>query len=281
MDGRGCSARPMLPRNARWHTHRRDRESPRHAPAPGGVHRLRLEEPKRRGRPLGDSWPVRLACFVVMGTSRLTGFRSLHRFLTMHPSLALACGLPPGQIPSDRTFSRRFQRGDGVWREATAHRVRRLTSRRLLRWSLTVIEATLLRAKGRPPKGTRADRRTTDREATWGCSTTKGWVWGDQLQALVAVHPMLRPVAWTVMPAPRHEGTLLLPVVAHARRPTRRCPPRIRDVTGDPADDSKTRARRVASWTIRLTTPINRRRGGRPNPLQRPRRRDTRTSRGR
>lgn len=244
------------------------------------VRRLHVEPPKRRGRPLVYAWPVMLACFVVMVSYRLTGFRSLHRFLQHHPTLAEACGLPTGQVPSDRTFSRRFQRLDGVLMDATAQLLRRLTSRHVLRWTLTVIDATLLRAKGRHPKGKRPDRRTTDRDATWGFSTTKGWVWGYKLHALVAVQPVILPVAWTVTPAHRNDVTQLLPTVSQARRHTRRLRQRIRDTTGDTAYDSQTRYRRLASWQIRLTTPINRRRGGRPGPLQRTRRRYLQTPRG-
>ena len=219
-----------------------------------------------------------LACFVVMVSYRLTGFRSLHRFLQAHPALAQACGLPESQVPSDCTFGRRFRRLDGVLLEATAHLVRRLTSRRLLRWTLTVVDATLVRAKGRHPKGKRVDRRTTDREAKWGFSTTRGWVWGYKLHTLVAVRPVILPVAWTVTPAHRNDVTQLLPVVTQARR---RGHERIRDVAGDTAYDSVSRYHRLARWAIRLTTPINRRRGGCPSPLQQQRRRYVRTPRGR
>ena len=222
-----------------------------------------------------------LACFVVMVSYRLTGFRSLHRFLTVNPTLAQACGLPAGKTPSDRTFSRRFHRGEGVVLEATAQLLRRLTSRRLLRWALAVIDATLLRAKGRHPKAKRADRRTTDRQARWGRTPTRGWVWGYKLHALVAVQPVILPVAWTVTPAHRNDVTQLLPVVCQARRQVRRRRLRIRDVVGDTMYDSKARYRRLGSWKIRLTTPINRRRGGRPSALQRQRRRYTKTPRGR
>ena len=222
-----------------------------------------------------------LACFVVMVTYRLTGFRSLHRFLKAHPSLAQACGLPEGKVPSDGTFGRRFKRLDGVLLEATAQLLRWLTSRRLLRWGLTVIDATVVRAKGRHPKGTRPDRRTTDREARWGRSTTRGWVWGYKLHAVVAVLPVILPVAWTVTPAHRNDVTQLLPAVSQARRHRRRVRQRIRDTAGDTAYDSQTRYRRLASWKIRLTTPINRRSGGTPSPLTRKRRRYLRTPRGR
>jgi len=222
-----------------------------------------------------------LACFVVMVTYRLTGFRSLHRFLQAHPSIAQACGLPEGQVPSDCTFGRRFKRLDGVLLQATAQLLRRLTSRRLLRWSLAVIDATLVRAKGRHPKGKRPDRRTTDREARWGRSTTRGWVWGYKLHALVTVLPVILPVAWTVTPAHRNDVTQLLPTVSQARRRTRRLRQRLRDTTGDTAYDSQTRYRRLASWKIRLTTPLNRRSGGTPSPLTRQRRRYLRTPRGR
>jgi hypothetical protein len=245
------------------------------------VRRLRLEPVKRRGRPFDYSWPVILACFVVMVSYRLTGFRSLHRFLKGHPSLAQACGLPEGQVPCDRTFSRRFQRLDGVLLEATAQLLRWLTSRRLLRWALTVLDATPLIAKGRRPKGKVPDKRTTDKEAKWGRSTTKGWWWGYKLHVLVAVRPVILPLAWTVTPAHRNDVTQLLPVVTQARLVMRRLLQRIREVIGDMAYDCQTRYRTLGGWRMRLTTPINRRRGGRPSPLQRQRRRHARSRRGR
>ena len=151
------------------------------------VQRLRLEEPKRRGRPLRYSWPVILACFVVMVNYRLTGFRSLHRFLKNHLGIAQACGLPPGEFPSDCTLGRRFKKLDGIVLQATAQLLRRLTSRKVLRWALTSIDGTALAAKGRRPKGKQPDKRTTDKEACWGYSTMKGWFWGYKLHVLVAV----------------------------------------------------------------------------------------------
>lgn len=222
-----------------------------------------------------------LGCFIVMVTYRLTGFRSLQRFLKGNPSLAQACGLPTGQVPCDRTFSRRFQRMDGVLLEAAAQLVRRLTSRRLLRWALTVIDATPLVAKGRRPKGKQPEPRTTDKEARWGRSTTKGWFWGYKLHVLVAVRPVILPLAWTVTQAHRNDVTQLLPVVTTVRMLLRRWRQRIRDVIGDMAYDCQTHYRTLASWRMRLTTPINRRRGGRPSPLQRKRRRHARSRRGR
>lgn len=242
---------------------------------------MRVEPPTRRGRPLVYAWSTILACFVVMVTYRLTGFRSLHRFLQTNPSLAQACGLPAGQVPSDCTFGRRFKRLDGVVLAATAPLLRRLTSRRLLRWALTVIDATPLRAKGWRPQGRRPDRRTTDPDARWGFSTMKGWVWGYKLHVLVAVRPVLLPVAWTVTPAHRHDVTQLLPVVRQARalRPRGRTP--MWDVVGDKAYDSPTRVRRLAQWHLRLTTPLIRHRPRSRARFDRQRRRYLRSPRGR
>ena len=226
------------------------------------------------------SWPVMLACFVVMVNYRLSGFRSLRRFLQHHPMMAEACGLPLGRVPSDRTFSRRFQRLDGILLDATAQLVRRLTSRRLLRWALTLIDGTALVAKGRRPKGKRPDRRTTDKDAAWGFSTTKDWFWGYKLHVLVAVQRVMVPIAWVVTLANRHEVTQLLRVVRQARAfaGTHR---RIRDVAGDLGDDSTEHYLTLSEWKIRLTTCINPRRGGPLSPLQRQRQRYARTPRGR
>ena len=245
------------------------------------VRRLRLEPGSHRGRPVVYAWPVMLACFVVMIHYRLTGFRSLHRFLRNHPLIAQACGLPQGQVPCDRTFGRRFQRLDGILLDATAQLLRRLTSRNVLRWALTVIDGTALVAKGRRPRGKVPDRRTTDPDAAWGFSTTKDWFWGYKLHVLVAVKPVILPVAWVVTQAHRQEVTQLLRVVRRARRLCGRRRQRMRDVTGDTGYDSTTHYHKLAEWKIRLTTPINRRRGGPLNRLQRQRQHDGRTPRGR
>ena len=227
------------------------------------------------------SWPVMVACFVVLVNYRLSGFRSLHRFLQNHPALAEACGLPAGQVPSDRTFSRRFQRLDGILLEATAQLLRRLTSRKVLRWVLTAIDGTPLVAKGRRPWGKLPDPRTSDKEATWGFSTTKGWFWGYKLHVLVAVRQVILPVAWVVTLAHRQEVTQLLPVVRQARTACGKRKGRMREVAGDMGYDSTDHYRQLAEWNIRLTTLINRRRGGPLSRLQRKRQRYVRTPHGR
>lgn len=243
------------------------------------VRRLRLEPAKRRGRPYLYSWPVILACFVVMVNYRLTGFRSLHRFLKNHPGIAQACGLSR-KVPSDRTFSRRFQKLDGILLQAAAQLLRRLTSRKVLRWALMVIDGTPLVARGRRPRGKQPERHTTDKEAAWGFSTTKGWFWGYKLHVLVAVKTVLLPVAWVVTKANRQEITQLLRVIRQAL--VFACEKlRIRDVAGDMGYDSTDHYLTLAEWKIRLTTFINRRRGGPLTLLQRQRKRYARTPRGR
>jgi len=245
------------------------------------VRRLRLDPPKRRGRPYVYSWPVILACFVVMVNYRLTGFRSLHRFLKNHPGIAQGCGLPVGRFPTDRTFSRRFQKLDGILMQATAQLLRRLASRKILRWALTVIDGTALVANGRRPKGKVADGRTRDKEASWGFSTTKDWFWGYKLHVLVAVRKTILPVAWVITQAHRQEITQLIRVVRQAVAYLGRRHQRIRDVAGDTGYDSADHYLQLALGRIRLTTRINRRRGYPLNPLQRKRKRYLRTSRGR
>jgi len=220
-----------------------------------------------------------LACFVVMVNYRLTSFRSLHRFLKNHPGIAQACGLSR-KVPSDRTFSRRFQKLDGILLQATAQLLRRLTSRKVLRWALTVIDGTPLVARGRRPRGKQPEQRTTDKEAAWGFSTTKGWFWGYKLHVVVAVKTVLLPVAWVVTLAHRQEVTQLLRVMRQALAFAGK-KHRIRDVAGDMGYDSTDHYLTLAKWKLRLTTFINRRRGGLPTPLQRRRKRYARTPRGR
>ncbi len=215
------------------------------------------------------------------------GQRSVDRV----PASTAVLGEPPrpgrGVWPSRRDGAQRphlqppMPTAGRVLLQATAQRLRHLTSRHLRRWALTVIDGTALVAKGRRPAGRCPDRRTTDHDAAWGFSASTGWFWGDTRPVLVSVQRVMLPLAWRVTLGTRQEVTQRLPVVQPARRVCGRRPQRMRAVAADTGYDSTEHDHPLAAWKVRLTPPIHPRRGG---PLSRPqstRPRYVRTPRGR
>lgn len=180
---------------------------------------------------------------------RLTGLRSLERFLEQHPSVAEACGLTT-DIPSYRTFSRRFKALEHPTLLAAQQLLRRLVKRRWVRLAILATDASLLAAKGRPPKG---NRPATDPEAAWGYrASDETWVWGYKLHALSSVRPCVVPTSWLTTTANVNEGRYL-PLVLE-RLPRRRkgkpfC-------LGDTEYDSRRNVRACRRHRLRLVTPL-------------------------
>lgn len=213
---------------------------------------LRLPPAGRRGRPFVYPPLVLLKCGLVMVYYRLTSLRSLERFLHQHSAVAHACGLTH-QIPSYRTFSRRFRTLDTPALHAAQALIRRLVHRRWIRVAILATDASLLTAKGRPPNGKVADGRTGDRDAAWGYRATDGgWLWGYKLHTLSTVRPCPAPVAWSLTPANVNEGRWL-PVVLRQRPRWRAGRPWC---LGDAEYDSRRNVRACQRHRLRLVTPL-------------------------
>ena len=148
---------------------------------------------------------------------RLTSLRSLERFLHQHPDVAQACGLW-AQIPSYRTFCRRFQTLEVPAWTVARQLIRTLARRRWLRWSLLVIDGSLLAAKGRPPRLKPHPRPATDPDASWGYSPSDGWVWGYRLHGIVTADRATAPVAWRTTTATGHETAQVAPLLRQTPR---------------------------------------------------------------
>ena len=220
--------------------------------------RLRLADPPRRGRPYTYATAVMLKCTLVMVYYRLTSLRSLERFLQQHPLLAEACGLTD-RIPSYRTFCRRFRVLEAPAWMVARQLLRTLARRRWLRWSLLVIDGSLLAAKGRPPRAGRRPRPPTDPDARWGYSPSDGWVWGYRLHALVTTGPASVPVAWRLTRGATHDSTQVAALLAQtpAWRGSRRG-----WLVGDGAYDSQRHVSVAAQKRRRLVTAMYIRRWG-------------------
>lgn len=179
---------------------------------------LTLPAPKpRRGRPFKYSWLTILKCGLVMVYYRLTSLRSLERFLHQHGLVATACGLRD-EIPGYQAFRRRFQVLEQPLWAAARQLIQKLARRHWLRWSLLVIDGSLLAAKGRPPRAGKRPRPPTDPDASWGFSPSTGWVWGYRLHGLVTADRATAPVAWRTTTATGHETQQVAPLLRQTPR---------------------------------------------------------------
>ncbi len=140
---------------------------------------------------------------------RLTSVRSLARFIYKHPDIQKAIGLQ-GNIPCYRTLTRRFKKLDEPILKLVNQLIEKLVSKKVLKLAILATDGSLLKAKGKPQPKNRPDIKPTDKEAKWGYSKTKGWVWGYKLHLICTVKPCIAPLRWLVTTANLQEGPKFL-----------------------------------------------------------------------
>ena len=166
----------------------------------GVIDVLRINELCRRGRPYVYPTKVIIKLFLVMVYYRLNSVRSLARFIIQHPGLAEACGLNY-RLPCYRTLTRRFKCIDGAVFMLINRLLRKLISKRVIRLAILVADGSLLKAKGKEQPLKRPDIIPADKEAKWGYSLTRGWVWGYKLHLISTVKPCIVPLIWLITSA--------------------------------------------------------------------------------
>ena len=171
----------------------------------GVIDALRYSEPKRVGRPYVYSTKVIIKLFLVMVYYRLNSVRSLARFILQHPELAKACGLNQ-LFPCYRTLTRRFKQLDEPILMFVNRLIRKLISKRIIRLAILATDGSLLKAKGKEQPLRRPDIIPADKEARWGYSLTRGWVWGYKLHLISTVKPGIVPLRWLITTANFQEG---------------------------------------------------------------------------
>jgi len=145
---------------------------------------IRLPHKSKRGRPCIYSVKSIAIFFHAMLLKRITRFKTMHNFLVNTPSLALSLGFKE-RIPDRTTLSRRFKTLYGFVKEQIRHMGDVLVSTKITASTLCSVDSTMHRACGNiwhkkhknsnfiPPK-----LRNIDRDADWGKSEYKGWVYG-------------------------------------------------------------------------------------------------------
>lgn len=151
---------------------------------------------------------------------RLSSIRSLERFILLNPELAQSCGLNQ-YTPSYRTLTRRFKSLDEPVLVLVKRILIKLVSKRIIHLAVLATDGSLLKAKGKEQPLKRPDIIPADKEAKWGYSITRGWVWGYRLHLISTVKPCIVPLTWLITTANLQEGPkfsgLAKPVVELAK----------------------------------------------------------------
>lgn len=169
---------------------------------------------------------------------RLNSVRSLARFILQHTELAKACGLNH-HFPCYRTLTRRFKQLDEPILMFVNRLIRKLISRRIIRLAILATDGSLLKAKGKEQPKRRPDIIPADKDAKWGYSLTRGWVWGYKLHLISTTKPCIVPLTCLVTTANFQESPkfigLAKPVVELAKSNLKK----IRTFLGDSAYEGK------------------------------------------
>ncbi len=198
--------------------------------------------------------------FHVMVLKKITRFKTMHNFLMNNPSLALVFGFK-GSIPNRTTLARRFKGLYSFVKEQIQHMGNMLVSKKLAADNMCSVDSTMHQACGNiwhkkhkkinfiPPK-----LRNIDKDADWGKSEYKGWVFGykTHLVATSAFHKVALPLYCEITPA------------NHSDCPTAKgifksfWPEKIRYLLADKGYDDKTLRSKCLESRALLITPMRR-----------------------
>jgi hypothetical protein len=139
---------------------------------------------KKRGKPFIYSVKNIAVFFHIMILKRITHFKTMRRFLVNNPITARLCGFKKS-IPDRTTLSRRFKDMYEFVKEQVQYVGRILIEKKVSNPRLSSIDSTMHKACGNiwhkkhkkinyiPPK-----LRNIDKDAGWGVSEYKNWVYG-------------------------------------------------------------------------------------------------------
>jgi len=141
---------------------------------------------------------------------RLDSNRSLHHFLSVDLSynrkVVKACGLSSSCLPSRRTFDRRLKTVSDVVRERISTMGNLFILQELVKPYILAIDSALLRSKGKVWHASSMKKGIVpcsgiDRDARWGFSHTRGWIFGYKLHMVSSTDSIIVPLAADVTTA--------------------------------------------------------------------------------
>ena len=144
-----------------------------------------------RGRPYVYSPTVILRCFVVRIWFRLDSNRALHEYLSMeipyNRKIMKECGL--SRVPSRRTFDRRLVTISADIKNRITAMGELFVRDKIIDLSVLSTDSTLIKAKGHVWHKSSMKKKVVpcsgiDKDARWGFSHTKGWIFGYKLHLI-------------------------------------------------------------------------------------------------
>ena len=145
---------------------------------------IKLPLKRKRGRPFTYSVKNIAVFFHTMVLKGIFHFKTMHKFLVNNPTQTLGYGFKEG-IPNRTTLSRRFKKLYKFVKEQVQHMGKVFTNKKLATAYISSVDSTMYWACGNiwhkkhkklnyiPPK-----LRNIDKDAHWGKSEYKGWVYG-------------------------------------------------------------------------------------------------------
>lgn len=170
---------------------------------------IRLPRIRKRGRPFTYTLKNVAVFFYTALLKGITRFKTMHNFLISNPSLALAFGFKR-RIPDRTTLARRFKALYGFVKAQIQHMGNVLVSKKITANYMCSVDSTMHNACGNiwhkkhkkinfiPPK-----LRNIDKDADWGKSEYKGWVFGykTHLVSTSSFHKLPIPLYCEITPA--------------------------------------------------------------------------------
>ncbi|MGB9637667.1 MAG: transposase, partial [Microgenomates group bacterium] len=223
-----------------------------------------------RGRPYVYQTKTIVNAFVVMVYFRLRSVRSLARFLISHSYWAQACGFKE-KVPSYRTLTRRLSVLDRPAVYFASQIIQVLAKYHLISFKIVSTDSSLCAAFGKAAHKNNPKLKATDKDARWGWSETRNWVFGYKLHLTSTVllpGKTLVPLVWETTPANHHDSKLFTLLMGRAVELAERSKRRIKLSLGDKAYDINENYLFSRVNQFRLITPVRRFKNRKEIPLK-------------
>lgn len=214
----------------------------------------------QRGRPYAYKTKTIVNAFIVMVYFRLKSIRSLARFLISHSYWAKACGFED-QVPNYRTFSRRLSILDKPIMCFSARVIQILARYHLISFRIISTDSSLCEAFGKKTHKNHPEIKPTDKDAQWGWSKVRDWVFGYKLHltsTVLMAGKTLVPLIWKITSANYHDAKLFIPLMEDVSLLAEKSTRKIHYSLGDKAYDINKNYYFCHDNKFRLVTPVRR-----------------------
>lgn len=182
---------------------------------------IRLPRIQKRGRPCIYKQKDIAVMFAVMILKGIVHFKSMHKFLITNPLISKLLGFKKS-IPDRSTLSRRFKNVYDFIKEQISSLGSLLINTKITKAKIISIDSTMHQARGNiwhkkhKAKNFIPDKlRNIDKEAEWGYSQYKGWVYGykTHLIATSSLKSLPVPIDCKITRANPQDNTIALPLL--------------------------------------------------------------------